>query len=261
MSNEQKLLGLIGYPLSHSFSRSYFQRKFSQDTTFSNYDYLNFQIEHIDELKNIIIEHPQLIGFNVTIPYKEQMLQFLDEEDEIVRQIKAVNTVKIVRDNSKQFKLLGYNTDVYGFEQSIKPFLKPHHEKALILGTGGASKAVAYVFKKLRIDFLFVSRNAKNKNTITYSDLDKKIMNQYRIIVNTTPVGMFPDIDSSPAIPYIYIDKEFLCYDLVYNPEKTKFLVFSEEKGADIVNGYQMLVLQAEKAWEIFTKNVLKPYS
>jgi shikimate dehydrogenase len=257
MSNEQKLLlGLIGYPLSHSFSRSYFQKKFSQDTAFSNYDYINFQIKHIDELKNIIVEHPQLIGFNVTIPYKEQILGFLDEEDEIVRHIKAVNTVKIVRDNSKQFKLIGYNTDVYGFEQSIKPFLKQHHKKALILGTGGASKAVAYVFKKLGIDFLFVSRNEKNKNVITYSDLNKKIMNQHHIIVNTTPVGMFPNIDSSPAIPYIYIDEKFLCYDLVYNPDKTKFLTFSKKKGAEIVNGYQMLVLQAEKALEIFTKNI-----
>ncbi len=255
MSKEQILLGLIGYPLSHSFSRSYFQNKFSKAATLSNYDYLNFPIKHIDELKNIIGRHPQLIGFNVTIPYKEQILDFLDATDEIVKKVKAVNTVKVVWKNSDSFKLYGYNTDVYGFEQSIKPFLKTHHNKALILGTGGASKAVAYVFNKLGIDFLYVSRNTKKNNIINYSDLNKKIINEYPIIVNTTPLGMYPDIHSFPSIPYEYINHKFLCYDLVYNPDKTQFLIKAEKMGASTVNGYQMLVFQAEKAWTIFTED------
>ncbi|MCF6241358.1 MAG: shikimate dehydrogenase [Bacteroidales bacterium] len=255
MGKEQKLLGLIGYPLSHSFSRVYFQKKFSQDAKLSNYDYLNFPVKHINELNNIIAQHPQLIGFNVTIPYKEQILDFLDATDEIVKKVKAVNTVKVVKEDSDTYKLFGYNTDAYGFEQSILPFLKRHHNKALILGTGGASKAVAYVFNKLEIDYLHISRSTRKSNIITYADLNKKIMDEYRIIVNTTPVGMYPNIHSFPAIPYKSINHEFLCYDLVYNPDKTQFLIKAEEMGASIVNGYQMLVYQAEKAWEIFTEN------
>lgn len=254
MSKEQTLLGLIGYPLSHSFSRSYFKNKFSKDYIGANYDYLNFPIKQIHEIKSIIHKYPELIGFNVTIPYKEQILDFLDCTDEIVQQVKAVNTVKIIRENTQSYKLKGYNTDVYGFEQSIKPFLKEYHSKALILGTGGASKAVAYVFKNLGIDFLYVTRSVRSNNQITYAGLDEKIMNEYFLIVNTTPLGMYPNIHDFPAIPYQYINSKHLCYDLVYNPEKTQFLMKAEKMGANVLNGYQMLVYQAEKAWEIFSE-------
>jgi len=252
MSTEGKLLGLIGYPLSHSFSQSYFRKKFSADKLLANYDYLNFPIEDISLLPQLIVENPQLIGFNVTIPYKEQVMSYLNDIDPIAKKIGAVNTVKITRGTAGDYKLKGYNTDVYGFEHSLLPFLQKHHKKALILGTGGASKAVAYVLKNLNIDFLFVSRIVAQENTISYADLDEKIMNTYNLIINTTPLGMHPNIQTMPEIPYGYIDKKFLLYDLVYNPAETRFLLKGKEKGAIIVNGYKMLVFQAEKAWEIF---------
>ena len=251
----KKLIGLIGYPLSHSFSQTYFRKKFRKDKQLSNFDYLNFPVKKIEDIHKVIKENPELIGFNVTIPYKEQILKYLDKIDDTAKKIAAVNTVKIHRIDNKII-LEGYNTDVYGFEKSLLPFLKPHHKKALILGTGGASKAVAYVLKKLNIDFLFVSRNpADNNKTINYNALNKQLLQEHPLIVNTTPLGMYPDVDFAPEIPYDYINKNFLLFDLIYNPEKTKFLKFGEQNGSNIVNGYKMLVFQAEKAWEIFSLN------
>ena len=252
----KKLIGLIGYPLSHSFSQSYFREKFKKNKQLANFDYLNFPIKKIEDIHKVIKENQELIGFNVTIPYKEQILKYLDKIDDTAKKIAAVNTVKIHRINN-QIILEGYNTDVYGFEKSLLPFLKPHHKKALILGTGGASKAVAYVLKKLGIDFLFVSRNSADKHqVVNYSELNRQLLQEYLLIVNTTPLGMYPNIDSAPEIPYDLINKDFLLFDLIYNPEKTKFLKLGEQKGAKIVNGYKMLVYQAEKAWEIFNLNL-----
>ena len=253
MANKQKLLGLIGFPLSHSFSQNYFRNKFNSDNNLQNFDYLNFPIKTINELPVVIEQNPELLGFNVTIPYKEQIIKYLDEIEPEAQKAGAVNTVKVIRNISDKYFLKGYNTDIYGFKQSLLPFLSRHHQKALILGTGGAAKAVAYVLKRLNLDFYFVSRNNKAGNILSYQQLTKDIIREHRLIINTTPLGMYPNIDTVPDIPYEWIDEKFLLYDLVYNPEETKFLKSGKEKGAKIINGYQMLVLQAEKAWEIFT--------
>jgi shikimate dehydrogenase len=185
---------------------------------------------------------------NVTIPYKEQVLDFLDEIDDDAAEIGAVNTIKITHN-----KLKGFNTDIYGFEESLKPFLQKHHTKALVLGTGGASKAVIFVLKKLAIDYLIVSRNPVN-DQISYQNITKKILKSHTIIVNCTPIGTFPKIDLCPDIPYQYITNNHLLFDLIYNPSKTKFLSKGEAKGAIISNGLKMLELQAEKSWKIWNQ-------
>ncbi len=246
-----KLFGLIGYPLSHSFSQTYFREKFKH-LKLLNYDYLNFPIEDISEIKNIIYKHPSLLGFNVTIPYKETILDYLDSIDEAARQIAAVNTVKVIRQNNKEIKLIGYNTDTYGFEESLKPFLLNSHKHALILGTGGASKAVAFVLKKRNIDYKLVSRKPNNKEVINYRELNKALIKKHTLIINTTPLGMYPHIENCPDIPYHFIETNHLLFDLVYNPEKTLFLKKGEKYGALTSNGYRMLEHQAEKAWGIF---------
>jgi len=246
-----QLYGLIGYPLSHSFSQAWFRKKFRNEGL-PGHDYMNFPLKDISEINDIIKKYHNLLGFNVTIPYKEQIIRYLDDIDVAAAEIGAVNTVKITRKDAKKAFLKGYNTDVYGFEQSLKPFLSKKHKHALILGTGGASKAVVYVLKKLKIDYRFVSRNPSFDISVKYKELDNNFIKKHTLIINTTPLGMFPGIKSLPDIPYQYINRNHLMFDLVYNPLKTKFLEKGEINGATIINGYKMLELQAEKSWEIF---------
>jgi shikimate dehydrogenase len=246
MNNRTKF-GIIGKSISYSFSRNYFQEKFKK-LGLNTYQYYNFDIPEIEEFPFLLYHREdEFRGLNVTIPYKEAIIRYLDEVDPEAQKIGAVNTIKITDDNN----LVGYNTDAYGFQKSIEPLLKSHHKKALILGTGGASKAIAYVFKKLNIDCKFVSRN-EAENMVTYEMLDAEIMNDYPIIVNCTPVGTHPNIENAPAIPYQYLSDKHLLYDLIYNPAETKFLQKGKKHGASIKNGLEMLELQAEKAWEIW---------
>ena len=239
------LLGLIGFPLSHSFSQSYFQKKFEEDQILDHW-YENFPIPEINHLPDLFSKHKNLIGINVTIPYKEQVIPYLDQLDETAHAIQAVNTIKRV-----DGKLFGFNTDVYGFRQSIIPLLKPHHQRALILGTGGASKAVKYVLNSLGIEYLSISRNPI-EDQIGYPDLNQTMIEFHSVIINTTPLGMVPKIDQFPDIPYQYISRHHLLYDLIYNPAETAFLKFGKSRGAQIKNGHEMLILQAERAWAIW---------
>lgn len=236
--------GLIGYPLSHSFSKNYFSQKFI-DEGIANCNYELYPIKSIDEFPALLKTLPDLNGMNVTIPYKEAILPFLNEVSTAVKEIGACNCIRV-----QDGHLTGYNTDVAGFEQTILPLLKPHHQKALILGTGGASKAVAWVFSKLGIEYTFVSREAK-EGRLTYAQLDELIQ-QYQIIVNTTPLGMQPNINQKPSLPYKNLNSQYLCYDLIYNPAKTAFLQQAELYGAVIMNGSEMLQIQAEESWKIW---------
>lgn len=241
----KQLYGLIGKNISYSFSRGYFNSKF-QDEGLSDSFYTNFDIQDIAAFPDILKNNNNIKGFNVTIPYKEQIMPFLDDLDETAREVGAVNTIAI--DNGK---LIGHNTDYYGFLQSIKPLLQPHHKKALILGTGGASKAVAYVMKLLKINFKFVSRNPKLKQ-FSYSDINSGILQNYSIIINTTPLGTFPEVSQKPDLPYKQLTPEHLLFDLIYNPEETAFLKEGKKKGALTANGSTMLAQQAEQAWKIW---------
>jgi len=241
-----KQYGLIGYPLSHSFSKKYFTKKFIKENI-SNCKYDLFELENISQLPTLVRTQNNLIGLNVTIPFKQSVLPFLDKIDEIAAKIGAVNTIKII-DN----ELIGFNTDYYGFKQSLKPFISTFHQRALILGTGGAAKSVFHVLKELNIDCLFVSRNPTQENEIAYKDVNEYVIKHHQIIVNTTPVGMFPNINDAPNIPYQFLTKNHLLYDLIYNPAETPFLKKGKEKACIILNGYQMLVLQAEKSWKIW---------
>lgn len=245
--------GIIGKSLSHSFSKNYFEKKFSE-LGLNDYAYLNFELESIEEIKNILSSNPNLKGFNVTMPYKESIIPFIDELSPEAKSIGAVNCVKVLNDTSTPLSvtLSGYNTDVYGFAASIKPFLEPHHNKALILGTGGSSKAVAYALKNIGVDVYFVSSSKKQSQTFSYSELNDYIFNAFHLIVNTTPLGMFPNINAYPDIPYQFIGAQHLCYDLIYNPIETLFLKKAKEQGATTINGLSMLQLQAEKSWEIW---------
>lgn len=239
--------GLLGKNISYSFSRKYFTEKFLK-LGLSNYKYFNFDIPEIEEFPFLLYhKEDEFGGINVTIPYKESVMRYLNKIDNDAKKIGAVNTIKIT-DN---FELIGYNTDFYGFQKSIQPLLKKHHTKALILGTGGASKAVVYAFDKMKIQTKYVSRNA-SEDKLTYSNLTKEILDEYTIIVNCTPVGTYPNTSESPEIPYKYISEKHLLYDLIYNPEITQFLKKGKEQGAAIKNGLEMLELQAEKSWEIW---------
>ncbi len=240
--------GLIGKNIAYSFSKSYFNTKFQNGQL--PYSYETFDIDNITGFPEILKNNKQLKGLNVTIPYKEQIIPYLDELNSKAQKIGAVNVIKILPDG----KLKGYNTDAYGFEASIKPLLKPNHTHALILGNGGASKAVAYALKKLNISIDYVVRTPSQGAKFLYSDLTENIIKSYPVIVNCTPVGTFPDVNNCPDIPYDGITKNHLLYDLIYNPIQTKFLVCGEEKGATTCNGYDMLVHQAEKAWKIWQK-------
>ena len=241
--------GLIGKNISYSFSRNYFKNKFESETI-SNTTYENFDIENINEFESKLKLLPNINGFNVTIPYKESIIPFLDKLNKKAKAIGAVNTVKI----SKKGKYIGYNTDYYGFKKTLKPQLKAHHKKALILGTGGASKAIAFALKSLNIEYHFVSRNASKKVSYTYSNLSEKIINTHQIIINCTPLGTFPEVDICPNIPYKGISEQHILFDLIYNPEISKFLNYGNEKGANTINGYKMLEFQAEKSWRIWNK-------
>lgn len=238
--------GLIGYPLGHSFSRKFFTEKFEKEGI--DAQYLNFEIPSIEDFPNIIQSHPNLRGFNVTIPYKQQVMQYLDDISPEAKAIGAVNVIKVAPLRG----LVGHNSDVIGFVNSIRPLLKPHHRKALILGTGGASKAIHYGLKeKLGMDTLFVSRTAR-EGVITYNDVTPEVLKEYTVIVNCSPVGMYPHVDECPTLPYEAMTDCHLLYDLVYNPEETLFMKKGAEHGATVKNGLEMLHLQALAAWEIW---------
>lgn len=242
--------GLIGYPLGHSFSKLYFTEKFNKEKINSIYNL--FPIENINLVSELISSNLDLRGFNVTIPYKQQIIPFLDEVEEEASAIGAVNVVKIIERDGKKI-LKGYNSDIYGFYESIRPLIKTCHKKALILGTGGASKAIAAMLKKLNIIYTFVSRSAKD-GQLSYLDIDAQIMKEYTVIINCSPVGMSPNVDEAPMLPYEYFTDEHIAYDLVYNPLETKFLKLAKEHGATTKNGLEMLYLQAERAWSIWQK-------
>ena len=252
-----KLFGLIGYPLSHSFSKKYFTEKFEREKI-SDCQYDLYPIETIDQFPQLIADHPTLRGLNVTIPYKQGVIPFLDELDETAKAVGAVNCIKIEsRVKSQESRLIGFNTDVFGFRQSIKPFLETQHERALILGTGGASKAVAYVLKEIGIDYYFVTRNKNQESgnkTFTYSEINENVIKSFKLIINTSPVGMYPNVYDAPELPYHLITSSHLLYDLVYNPIETEFLKRGKKQGASVVNGLSMLHQQAEEAWKIWNK-------
>jgi shikimate dehydrogenase len=237
--------GLIGKNISYSFSRGYFTKKFSE-MGLDRHSYENFDLERIDQFTDIMEQNSTIKGFNVTIPYKEQIMPFLSQIDPEAQAIGAVNTIKILGN-----KTVGFNTDAYGFQKSIEPYLKEHHKKALILGTGGASKAVSFVLNKLGISYKFVSRNPKS-NQYNYTDLNKEVLLKHTVIVNCTPLGTYPNINDKPNIPYNFITDQHLLFDLIYNPEKTAFLLAGELQGGNISNGSNMLQFQAEKSWEIW---------
>ena len=238
--------GLIGKSLSHSFSRSYFEKKFIENEL-NDHFYKNFELETIEQFSNVL-KTQNLKGLNVTNPYKESIIPFLDELSIEAKEIGAVNCINIVNG-----KTIGYNTDAYGFGQSIKPFLDTTHGRALILGTGGASKAVAYALKKIGVEVFFAtSSNKKNTNTFFYDEINEGMMSAFKLIINTTPLGLYPNINEAPALPYHLFTDKHLAYDLIYNPEQTLFLKQAKEKGAVTINGLSMLHLQAQKRWEIW---------
>lgn len=245
-----KTFGLIGYPLSHSFSQKYFTDKF-KTKNIPDCQYRNFEIPDIAEFPILIKNNSDLKGLNVTIPYKQQIIQFLNEIDEEAKKIGAVNTIKIIKQRNSTI-LKGFNTDEFGFQKSLEPLLQPHHIKGLILGTGGASKAVAHVLEKKGIKYLYVSRNPKADNHIGYNDLDESIINTHTIIINSSPLGTYPNIETCPPIPYQLLNDRHLLYDLVYNPTETTFMKNGNQQGAVTKNGYEMLVGQAERAWKIW---------
>ena len=240
-----RLFGLIGFPLSHSFSKKYFTEKFEREGL-SDCLFENFPIASVEDIKELLDRHPHLIGLSITIPYKEKIISLLDDASETVKKTKACNCIKITNG-----KLVGYNTDVSGFENSFKKVLTPDLRNALILGTGGASKAVAYVLEKLNISYKFVSRNPALPN-LSYEQVTPDVIAETDIIINTTPVGMYPDITEAPGIPYATLNDHHLLFDLVYNPAKTLFLKRGEEKGAKIHNGLEMLEILAEENWKIW---------
>lgn len=243
---EHKLFGLLGKNIAYSFSRGYFSEKFTKLNL--NHRYVNFDISQIEEFNTVIADNKNLKGLNVTIPYKQEVIPYLNKVDKTARKIGAVNTIKF----TKRGNLKGYNSDAVGFEKSLLPLLEKQHKKALILGTGGASKAVAYVLEKNGIKFKFVSRNPFQKNQIAYDRLNQELLEKYTIIINSTPLGTSPEIDKCPDIPYQFINKNHLLYDLIYNPEITTFLAKGKNNGAKIKNGFEMLMLQAEESWRIW---------
>jgi shikimate dehydrogenase len=239
--------GLIGYPLTSSFSKKYFAEKFRREGL-KDCSYDLFPIIAIDELLPVIRDHPGLEGLNITIPYKQAIIPFLTDTSQLPKGLDACNCIKIVSD-----ELIGYNTDVIGFERSFTHALQSHHNKALVLGNGGATAAIVHVLKKVGIDYDVVSRRNHSDSRFSYADLNKSIINEHTIIINTTPLGMYPNIDTSPEIPYEFLTDRHFLYDCVYNPEKTLFLQKGEKQGARIKNGLEMLIVQAEESWNIWT--------
>lgn len=240
--------GLIGRRLDYSFSKQFFTDFFRGKNL--DYHYENIELATIDEV-NSYLRSGEFSGFNVTIPYKEAIIPFLDELSSEAKVIGAVNTISY-----SAGKLVGHNTDAFGFHQSIKPFLTNKHERALILGTGGASKAVAYILKNIGIDVIFISRNPNEKGCFSYSDINEHMLKACKLVVNCTPLGTFPNIDEKPEIPSQFFGEEHLVVDLIYNPEKTKLLLEAEQHGATILNGYSMLKEQALRAWAIWNENL-----
>jgi len=249
-----KTFGLIGKSLEHSFSKQYFTEKFKK-AGIKEVEYKLYPIKDVSELIELVQVEKSLCGLNVTIPFKADVLGLLNNIETEARSIGAVNTIKIERNaEQKAVNFIGYNTDVYGFECSLKPMLKHNHTAALVLGTGGSSRAISYVLNKLGISFLQVSREPKNNAGISYSGLDEVIIKQHNLIINCTPLGMFPNIEQCPDLPFNSIGTEHLVYDLIYNPKETALLKRCKEQGAVIKNGLEMLELQAEKSWEIWNQ-------
>lgn len=244
-----KKYGLIGFPLTHSFSKRFFTEKFEKENSEALYE--NFEIEDISWFPEVVRNNPELIGLNVTIPHKQAVIPFLNELDEAAEVVGAVNTVKISR-MGDNIHLKGFNTDTWGFETSLKPLLKDYHKKALILGTGGASKAIKYVLKKLGIDFISASIEELQEKEMRYEDIDEKMMAERLLIINATPLGTYPKVETSPPIPYEFLTEKHLLFDLVYNPEITRFMEKGKARSAAVKNGYEMLEQQALKSWEIW---------
>ncbi|OSZ80411.1 shikimate dehydrogenase [Chitinophagaceae bacterium IBVUCB2] len=240
------LFGLIGYPLSHSFSKKYFTKKFEREGL-TDCRFENFSFESIADFPILIERNPDLKGIAVTIPHKQSVLQFIDDVRGIPEGLTACNCISI-----RESKLYGFNTDYIGFEKSMVPFLKPHHQHALVLGNGGATAAIIFALKRLGISYDVVSRKPHKGSTLTYRELDADIIRKSKIIINTTPLGMYPNVDTYPDIPYEFISSDHLLYDLTYNPVKTLFLQKGDERAAVIKNGEEMLVLQAEENWRIW---------
>lgn len=241
-----RIFGLLGKNIDYSFSRNYFSEKFKMQAI--DAEYRNFDIAQISEFESILNTY-QISGLNVTIPYKQQVIPFLDHLDHDAREIGAVNTIKFLKNGT----LYGYNTDYVGFMESIKPYLSSKHQNALILGTGGASKAIAYALELLGIDYQYVSRTA-SENCISYAEVDASLLRSHKVIINCTPLGTHPNIEASPELPYEYLSTDHLAYDLVYNPSETQFMKLAMKYGARATNGLRMLEIQAEKAWEIWNR-------
>jgi shikimate dehydrogenase len=248
-----KKLGLIGYPVGHSFSKIFFSEKFTKENL-PDWAYELYPLEKIERLKSFLSEEPDLVGFNVTVPYKVSVVNYLDEIDPLALLIGSVNTVCII-DEGKGRKLKGYNTDAYGFEKSFSKLIAPGENRALVLGTGGSSRAVKYVLRESGIPYTSVSRKSHD-NRICYEDVTESTLKSHNIIINTTPVGMFPNVDAAPPLPYEFINKTHLLFDLIYNPEETLFLKLGREQGARTKNGLEMLRLQSDKCWEIWNEPV-----
>ena len=248
MDQDNKKFGLIGKNIAYSFSKKYFTEKFSSDL-FDDFTYENFDIESINDFPEILKNNPDLKGLNVTIPYKEAIIPFLDTLSDKAFKIGAVNVIRF----TKKGNLKGYNSDWYGFKQSLEPLLQPHHKRALILGTGGAAKAVAFALEQLGIFYTFVSREA-TENAIDYDRINVTTFDNFQIIINCTPLGTSPNVKEFPPIPYQFFTDKHIAFDLIYNPEETQFLKKAKKKGAVTKNGYEMLVFQAEKAWKIWNK-------
>ena len=241
--------GLIGYPLGHSFSVSYFNQKFNDEGI--NAKYINFEISSIDQLQEVLDQNPELRGLNVTIPYKERVLEYLDSITPEAQAIGAVNVIRVTHEG-KNTKLKGFNSDVIGFTQSIEPMIDRNwHKKALILGTGGASKAINYGLKSLGLETVFVSRYER-PGTIQYQKITPEVIDEYNVIVNCTPLGMYPNTETCPLLPYEAMNQHTILYDLIYNPNETLFMKKGRERGADVKNGLEMLLLQAFASWEMW---------
>ena len=240
-----KTYGLIGRNISYSFSRNYFTEKFAKEGI--DAEYKNFDLQEINLLPQILQQNQEIAGLNVTIPYKEKIIDYLDELDPVASEIGAVNTLKFLPNG----KIKGYNTDHYGFSESLKPHLKPQHKKALIFGTGGASKAIAFALSQLNISFTFVSRSPKVGN-LHYDQLTEEVLRNHKLLINCTPLGTYPNIEETPPVPTAHISQEHLLYDLIYNPETTHLMSLALKNKATVLNGRRMLELQADKAWEIW---------
>ena len=251
MNKDTKVYGLIVYPLGHSFSQTFFNQKFEAEGINARYE--NFAIPDIGDFMEVFAETPNLDGLNVTIPYKQQVMAYLNDVDPVAQRVGAVNVIQVIRGKAdNDFRLIGFNSDIVGFTRSIAPLLQPHHKRALVLGTGGASRAVCCGLQDVGVEPQLVSRT-KRDGVLTYDELTPEVMASHTVIVNTTPLGMYPHVDECPDIPYDLINSDFLCYDLLYNPDTTLFMKRAEEHGATVKNGLEMLLLQAFESWEIWT--------